>query len=263
MRVNHFFSSLCQTGGMKQVFVFDVDGTLTGPRRVMYEDFTRFFRAFARSNPVYLVSGSDYGKLEEQLPAHLLDEVQGVFACSGNELRQQGQLRYQMTHEFPAELLAFAQQFVDESAYPVRTGNHLEPRVGALNVSVVGRNATPGQRNDYQQFDHQNLERQRLIDALNSEFSEYEANSGGQISVDVSPRGWNKARVCREVAARHPDAVFHFFGDNIQPGGNDMPLAEAFTAHSPENCIYPVKDHFETWKVLQERFAGLDASVSV
>ncbi len=239
---------------MEQVFVFDVDGTLTGPRRFMHEDFARFFRTIVNTEIVYLVSGSDMAKLEEQLPGWLLQSVSGTFTCSGNELWQGSQTIFQMHHVFPDEMLEFARKLVDESSYEARTGNHQETRTGTLNVSVVGRNANPLQRNDYDRYDKESGDRQRMIAAINETFGDYEANRGGQISIDISPRGWNKSRVHSELKRKYEDVAFRFFGDNICDGGNDLPLAEVIMNDHPANKVYPVRDHFETWKILQEEF---------
>ena len=57
---------------MSNVFLFDVDGTLTLPRQRMTNDFADIFRTLVRSQPVYLVSGSDLEKLKEQVPADIL-----------------------------------------------------------------------------------------------------------------------------------------------------------------------------------------------
>ena len=239
---------------MERVFIFDVDGTLTGPRRYMHEDFARFFRTVVASETVYLVSGSDMPKLEDQLPVWLLQSVAGVFACSGNEFWQGGNIVFQMNHAFPDELIELAEAIIAKSAYSTRTGNHCEVRTGALNISVVGRNANPIQRNDYERYDQEVGERKEMIAEIEKAFSDYEANSGGQISIDVSPKGWNKSRVQTEVRSWHPDAVMHFFGDNIFEGGNDLPLAEAIQQDSSANQIYPVSDHYDTWRILQDEF---------
>ena len=57
---------------MKRIFMFDVDGTLTPARRRMTSEFLKFFLEFCRKNKAYLVSGSDYNKLLEQVPAEVL-----------------------------------------------------------------------------------------------------------------------------------------------------------------------------------------------
>ena len=239
---------------MDTLLVFDVDGTLTGPRRRMHEDFTRFFKSICRNYPVFLVSGSDMEKLEQQLPREVIDLVAGIFPCSGNEMLIDGQAIYRMEHFFPDEVTGFLAGFVDASDYGVRTGKHLEQRIGTLNVSVVGRNADPAQRLAYFNHDGEHHERKKMIEQFMERFPEYEANVGGQISVDITPRGWNKSRVFHELTKRYPDRPIAFFGDNMQVGGNDRPLGDAIQNSSTQNKVYPVDDHYDTWKILQDNY---------
>ena len=239
---------------MNTLLVFDVDGTLTGPRRRMHEDFSRFFQSICRNFPVFLVSGSDMPKLEQQLPRQVIDLVSGIFACSGNEFVLGGQPIYRMEHLFSEELTQYLADFVNASRYPVRTGNHLETRTGTLNVSIVGRNADHKQRMDYYSADASNGERNRLIEQLTQRFPEYEANVGGQISVDVTPRGWNKSRVYSELSKRYPGRPIAFFGDNMHTGGNDRPLGDAVKNGSNDNRVFAVEDHYDTWKILQDQY---------
>lgn len=241
---------------MKQILIFDVDGTLTGPRRVMYDDFARFFRCIVSQYAVYLVTGSDLPKLEEQIPGWLHKDVAGSFTCSGNELWVHGEAIYRRTHRFSDDLIEFLNGFIAKSTYPKRTGNHIEARSGTLNASVVGRNATMADRQDYLRYDNLSGERVTLQQAVRDRFPAYEANCGGQISVDIAPVGWNKAQVYTQLKARHGAAQYCFFGDNIRPGGNDYPLAEAIRDDAPLNVVYAVQDHYETWKILQRDFVS-------
>jgi len=241
---------------MNNVLIFDVDGTLTGQRRLIHEDFARFFKWVVETETVYLVTGSNMEKLERQIPEWLANAVAGIFTCSGNAYYEQGQPVFRMSHVFPQELEDFAQKLVDKSPYEERTGIHLEQRTGALNVSVVGRKATPMQRSQYELYDEEVGERKAMIDAICEAFPDYEANRGGQISIDVSPKGWNKSRVYSEVATKHPDDAIYFFGDNIRKGGNDLPLARTVQNGKTENKVFAVRDHFETWKILQDMFSA-------
>jgi len=240
---------------MKNILIFDVDGTLTGQRRLIHEDFARFFKWVVETETVYLVTGSNMEKLEKQIPEWLMHSVAGTFTCSGNAYYEQGNAVFRMSHVFPQELEDFALKLVEQSPYQDRTGVHLEQRTGALNVSVVGRKATPMQRSSYETYDEQTGERKAMIDAICETFPDYEANRGGQISIDVSPKGWNKARVYTEVESKHPQNAIYFFGDNIRKGGNDLPLARAVQNGKPENKVFSVEDHFETWRILQDMFA--------
>jgi phosphomannomutase len=55
---------------MKNIFIFDMDGTLTPSRRSMTENFEIFFSDWAERNLFYLVSGSNLEKIKEQVPQY-------------------------------------------------------------------------------------------------------------------------------------------------------------------------------------------------
>ncbi len=246
---------------MGEILVFDVDGTLTPPRSMMEDGMARLLRQLAVERPVYLVTGSDLAKLLRQVPADIAGRAAGVFCCSGNELWRGGRLTYQMRHEFPDELVDFATQLLGSAQYPTRTGNHIEARTGSLNISVVGRNANMIQRRDYFRHDKANGERAHIAAAIEAKFPQYEANRGGQISIDIAPRGWNKARVVKEILGRSPGLPIHFFGDTVCEGGNDLPLALALASLGSEHVVHGVADHHETLAILKARYcAGQPAS---
>jgi len=127
---------------MEHIFAFDVDGTLTAPRQHIDLDFEIFLKGFVQSNPVYLVTGSDYSKIAEQLPESIMNTCKGVFTCSGAELWKEDKLVYRKQHTFPDRLIETVEYFIDSSPYYLRCGTHIEPRPGMLNISVVGRDAT-------------------------------------------------------------------------------------------------------------------------
>ena len=228
------------------IYVFDVDNTLTPPREAMREEFRAPFVEFCRSNPVYLVTGSDRGKLSQQLPEDVIRACSGVFTSAGSEFETGGRIIYHHDHEFPDELIDWLDDALGESRYPVRCGRHIEYRTGALNVSTVGRAADKPARKAYLAWDQVNRERASLCDRIEQAFPDYEAHVGGEISVDISPRGWNKARIIIPIRERHGDAAITFMGDSIHPGGNDWPLAEALRAGSSANVVVPVANWLET-----------------
>jgi phosphomannomutase len=248
---------------MQEVFVFDVDGTLTPPRSRMEHAMARIMRKLVAARPVFLVTGSDIEKLRSQVPQDIADRAEGLFCCSGNEMWRGSRLVYEMRHSFPEELIVLAEQLVATAGYGVRTGRHVELRTGSLNISVVGRNASMLQRRDYLRHDRQTGERDRIIAEIEACFPEYEANRGGQISIDIAPRGWNKGRLVREVRSRIPDAAIRFFGDSIGEGGNDLPLADALRAAGSEHSIHAVSGHFETLLILRSLIGQTGREIEV
>ncbi len=236
---------------MTITYVFDVDGTLTAPRQIIEPGFADFFLEFARNNTVYLVSGSDLGKLREQLPDEILIGCQGVFTCSGAERWHKGELIYRKTHEFPAALLYVCDTFVNQSPYRERYGNHIEHRSGMVNISVVGRNASIEQRNHYFEWDKEVGERAKFVERINASRLPYEASAGGEISIDIVPCGWNKSVVMKELLAQDPTVEIFFFGDRTGPGGNDRPLADALWQAGAPHRVNPVRHYSETWNILR------------
>ena len=235
---------------MEKIYAFDVDGTLTDPRQLIDPQFNEAFCAFARKNLVYLVTGSDRSKIMEQLPAETLNACYGLFACSAAELWAAERLIYRKEHVFPQALIDAAEHLVDCSPYSERCGNHIEHRAGMLNISTVGRNATPDQRHHYFEWDKRAGERLEFMRVLSCQFPQYELSAGGEISIDIVPYGWTKAVAKTEIELRHFGCSITFFGDRMGPGGNDKPLADALAGDVRHQAI-AVQSYHDTWKYLE------------
>lgn len=247
---------------MDYVYLFDVDGTLTPPRMPMEAEFAEFFLDFVNLNKVVLVSGSDYKKIEEQVPEEILKKCDGIYGCSGAEYFENGRNLYTKQHKFPYLLRELCEAYVLQSPYEHRCGNHIEERPGMLNVSVVGRDATNKQRKDYHAWDAHVQERLAFVDIINSSVLPYEASAGGEISIDIVPKGWNKSVVKDEVLSKYPSASLIFFGDRIVPNGNDLPLSEALEIPEGKHMSQPVNSYHDTWKILEVNTAILNAIVA-
>ena len=63
---------------MIPIWIFDIDGTLTPSRGVIDNEFKDELLHFIEYNKVFLVSGSDYSKSEEQLGSEILTSVERV-----------------------------------------------------------------------------------------------------------------------------------------------------------------------------------------
>ena len=217
---------------MRKIYIFDVDGTLTPSRRRMTEDFARFFDKWSSENIFYLVSGSDLEKMREQVPLAYLDRAQGIFTCGGNKFYIDGELQYENIFRPSRKLKSLLGVILGNSQYPHRYGNHIEDRGSMVNFSVVGRDCTLEQRFDYFEYDKKTNERQIISVAIKDKFPELDAVIGGQISIDIAPKGNDKSQVI-DVVKKQPFRVipryedeFIFIGDRTMEGGNDYPLAK-------------------------------------
>lgn len=236
---------------MGNSFIFDVDGTLTPSRQPMNPEFKTWFKEFCVNNDVYLITGSDYSKTQEQLGDDLLRWPVYVYNCSGNEVRARGQLIRSKHWDAPKELYDILYGWLESSKFPARMGQHIEERTGMINFSIVGRGATLGERKMYIEWDIANRERESIAFQINSTFDDITATVGGETGIDIHPTDWDKSQILKDFGL---DDKLYFFGDRCEPGGNDHALAKKI------NNSYQVRDWQDTWerlKYLQEaRIAG-------
>jgi phosphomannomutase len=224
-------------------FIFDVDGTLTPSRQVIDPEFKDFFKTFILENKVWLVTGSDYEKTVEQLGADICESVVTVYNCSGNDTYFKGKRVNCKKFEAPKELYDLMHGWLQTSSFPLRTGNHIEERMGTINFSIVGRNCTLGERKLYVKHDLENRERESIAYQINLEFTDITATVGGETGIDIYRKGGDKSQILEDF--NKDDKIF-FFGDKMEPGGNDWPLA----AKLDEKRCYNVNGWRDTWERL-------------
>ena len=224
-------------------FIFDVDGTLTPSRQVIDPEFKDFFKTFILENKVWLVTGSDYAKTVEQLGADICESVVTVYNCSGNDTYFKGKRVNCKKFEAPNELYDLMHGWLQTSSFPIRTGNHIEERMGTINFSIVGRNCTLKERKLYVKHDLENRERESIAYQINLEFPNITATVGGETGIDIYRKGGDKSQILEDFNKN--DKIF-FFGDKMEPGGNDYPLAVKLD----EKRCYNVKGWRDTWERL-------------
>jgi len=229
-------------------YVFDVDGTLSESRQTIPTEFRLWFFKWMQDKNVFLVTGSDRPKTIEQIGHEIVDSCTMVFQCAGNSVWRKG-LEVQSTKlNAPADMDAWLEQQVDFSPYKHRFGNHIEKRTGLINFSIVGRNAVGEQRDEYFAWDNENRERIKICKQFNELFPGFEAELGGNTSIDIHLKGKNKAQVYDVIGS-----PMIFFGDRIHEHGNDKPLADKMI-HA-EDKWYQVDGPYTTWKILKETYA--------
>ena len=208
---------------MRNKFIFDVDGTLTPSRGKMDYNFKAFFNTFCLVNDVYLVTGSDKPKTIEQISEGTYNLCKRVYQCSGSDVwdAETNILKSGWTLSDLARTFLISCEY--ESPFTERTGNHIEQRSGMVNFSVVGRNADKVQRKDYFYYDIEADERIHIAERINKHFPNVSAVVGGETGIDIIAKGKDKRQVLQEI---QKDRVF-FFGDRMDPDGNDFSLAYA------------------------------------
>lgn len=229
-----------------QVLVlFDVDGTLTAPRKRSTPEMLEFLQELKKHVKVGIVGGSDLHKIAEQLGDNLITAYDYVFAENGLVAYKDGQLlAKQSLKAFLGEeklktFINFVLHYIADLDIPIKRGTFVEFRNGMLNVSPIGRNCSQEERDEYEKYDQEQGIRTKFVEVLKDKFADYNLtySIGGQISFDVFPQGWDKT-YCLQFVKEFE--TVHFFGDKTFPGGNDHEIFSSertvgHTVTSPED----------------------------
>jgi|TARA_B110000902_G_scaffold226096_1_gene264502 phosphomannomutase len=207
-------------------YLFDVDGTLTSARTVIDKDFKKFFgnwitKIRGQGDAVFLVTGSDKLKTVEQVGLDIYRCVNGVYQNCGNQLFIRNHLtkesKWKMGSHLHLDLLVIA----DESICAKKvTGVNLEERIGMVNFSTLGKDATTSQREKYYEWDKISGERKRITELLSLRYPKLEFVVGGKVSIDIFPKGKDKSQILKDMTGKTI-----FFGDMCSKGGNDYSIA--------------------------------------
>ena len=233
---------------MKTNYLFDVDGTLTQPRRPMEFAMSHVFIEWCKDRTFFLVTGSDINKLTEQIPKDIAARAYGIFTSMANELRIDGSMVYENKWEPPIELLKDLVNLRTDSDYPNKKQDFLEERLGMINFTTAGRDSNLEERQSYCDWDAYHREREAIAGIIEKKYPRIEARLGGQISIDIQPRGHNKSLASKWVR-KNVGGQIVFVGDKCHKGGNDHDIVLDIKEHE-DDLYYPVKNSLETFELL-------------
>lgn len=233
-------------------YLFDIDNTLTPPRQKMHSHFNWFFLQWMKDKEVYLVGGSDQKKIETQLPASIISHCRGIFSSMGNQFKFEKNLVYTNDWQIPFSLNRDLEKFVESSAYQYKTSNHIEKRIGMVNFSVAGRDSNLEQRQAYNDWDDEHEERKKIVKYIESKYHKVEAKIGGQISIDIFPKGRDKSQASKWIRQNVSEDIV-FIGDQCGVGGNDFAIYKDVTINGGR--AYEVSGFSETQKILEQNYS--------
>ena len=204
-------------------FIFDVDGTLTDSRQQIDLSFEAFMIKFCCKNDVYLVTGSDRQKTIDQLGLDICYRSKRVYNCSGSDVYEKSNNVYRSDWQPYGKLINFLSDELDYSTFPHKTGNHIEHRPGGINFSILGRGEDSMKyRKEYVKWDSNTTERILMANRIRSEFPDLNIQIGGETGLDISDS--DKSQILRDF---NSEDEIHFYGDMMEEGQNDYPLAKA------------------------------------
>ena len=222
---------------MRDVVLFDMDGTVTPVRQTIKQDMMLALDELGSFADVGIVSGSNYDYMSAQL-----DGLTGVtllpcngtkvYTCDGIDYSQEFSvdMKLEMAHNryrlLIRTLLALQTELVDSFPALPLTGHFISDRGSLVNWCPIGREAGPEQRADFVKLDKLFSIRPKMRDRLLQTLAEvYRINDlsvalGGDTSFDIYPNGWDKTYSLRHFEGRK----VWFMGDKCGETGNDKAL---------------------------------------
>lgn len=241
----------------KIICLFDVDGTLTAPRKVITPEMQKFLLEQIKPRcTVGLVGGSDESKIAEQMGGlEELNKYDYVFSENGLVAKKFGKeigrqtIQNYVGEEKLQKFINYALRKLSEITLPVKRGTFIEFRSGLINVCPVGRSCSQDERDQFSEYDKAHKIRDQLVEEFKKEFAGYGLKFviGGQISLDVFPEGWDKTYCLQYVKGFNE---IHFFGDKTNPGGNDHEIYTddrtiGHSVTSPDDTVKQLKELFK------------------
>ena len=229
-------------------YIFDVDGTLTASRAKIDSEFEKWFMDFATNNTCYLVTGSDRKKTLEQIGSTIYNLCEKVYNCSGNDVWRQDKNLHSGIFALPLDVEFDLRDYILKSKFPCKTGMHFDQRPGLVNFSILGRNNTLEERAMYKEWDYHQNERVLIASTMQERYPHILFEVAGDTGIDITLPGCDKSQITRDFDLQN-DRI-EFFGDKMEPGGNDYKLSWVLASHG--QGIHQVKTWEETWNLLKQ-----------
>jgi phosphomannomutase len=226
----------------RKLLAFDLDGTLAPSKSPISGAMATTIGDVLRLYEVCVISGGAFPQFETQLvnqlqrssalPPELLLRLH-LLPTSGTRCYQydaesgQWVMRYSNDltpdeiHQATDALTTSAQQqgiWTDTPHGPI-----IENRGSQITYSALGQEAPLHLKHGW---DVSGAKREALRDAVAKLLPDLEVRAGGSTSIDITRRGIDKAygigRIVSMLNLQREDVLF--FGDRLQPGGNDYPV---------------------------------------
>lgn len=240
---------------MKQLVVFDLDGTLAESKSAMDDEMITFLDSLLAVTKVAIISGGDWPQFETQVLARGLAPKGlpnlSLLPTSGTKFytyKTSWEKLYSedLTEDEKNRIVTHLNSAVKTLGFsPDKTwGDVIEDRGSQITFSALGQKAPLQKKVEWDADFSKRKEMQKLLEKSIPEFS---VRLGGTTSVDVTKTGVDKAYgIGKLVKVLHIDKnEMMFMGDAVFPGGNDYAVKETGVS------TIQVKDPNETKKVIE------------
>ncbi len=246
---------------MKQLVVFDLDGTLAASKSPLSDEVATLLRALLLVTRVAVISGGSWAQFETQLLTALgadcrLDNLLLLPTCGTQFFHFDGHwvkdYAEDLSSDERATIIAALARALHESGVEVAHvwGEAIEDRGSQITLSVLGQEAPLSAKHDW---DLDCVKRTKIVTILKTLIVGFAINMGGTSSIDVTKPGIDKAygigKLRTHLGLDLRDMLF--VGDALFEGGNDFAVQRA----GVDSIL--VRDPRETARVIQTIIACL------
>jgi len=260
------------TSEAKKIVLFDMDGTLTPPRKPMEEKIIPVLASLTKHARIGIVTGSGFDYINEQCSelwnSPLIDPTMlTLLPCNGTQRYEWNAKDKSWDHMFTISMkeelgllsykkltrsiLELQSKIANTNLDLPLSGTFLQYRGSLLNWCMMGRDFTDDERNIFIAMDEGSRLRKDLLQRLRRSLGrkkvrEITAVLGGQCSIDIYPTGWDKTYALKHFSDYQK---IWFLGDRCQAGGNDQliyetlrPLGTSFEVGGPDDTIQVIQE---------------------
>ena len=250
---------------MKNIVLFDMDGTLTEPRKQISLIMIKKIKKLAKYSNIGIVTGSPINYVIEQcetlwynnkslskkitlLPCNgtqrytILDGKEYIKKNNASMIDEMGNENYQ---KLVRCILLIQHKLSEENKNLKLSGNFVSYRGSVLNWCPIGRDSNFEDRDIFVEIDNREKIRRKLIDRIkllvcSKDINNIQISLGGSTSLDFYPVGWDKTYSLKYFN----NHKIWFVGDRCFGEGNDRSIFEAlrdsngsFSTASIENTL--------------------------
>lgn len=260
-----------------KIVLFDMDGTLTEPRKKISMDMCRVIGKLQDANiKIGIVTGSDVSYIEDQ--CSLFWDISPVnpskilfFPCNGTKFCRYGttnsnvefvyqcNMRNELTtkvfNDIIYNLFGIQRNFQNAiwgKELPL-AGKFVDYRGSMINYCPIGRSANNEERNIWIAIDEKYDIRKNMLEGIFASpvFDDVTVKLGGDTSFDIYPHGWDKTYVLRHLKYMSKDADVYFVGDRCGDNGNDKELYDVIMSQNKDRA-FQTSGPLETINIIEE-----------
>lgn len=244
---------------MKQLIIFDLDGTLAESKTALDEEMARLLGLLLRIVKVAIISGGDWAQFEKQVLSKITagEDVNNlsILPTCGTKYYQYASGWKQLyaenfSEEERQKVITCLNSAVKNLAAVTTWGEKIEDRGSQITFSALGQQAPLEAKKNW---DPDFAKRKIIKEELDKTLPEFSVRMGGATSIDITKPGIDKAYGIQKLhqTLHIPIRDMLFIGDALFEGGNDYPVRGTGT-----DCIQ-VRDPHETKRVVETIIACL------